>query len=80
MTFIALRSLHRSREPSPVDAGETRYDSETAHGRYVDEDEETGLRYMNPSLIVPLEEMWVGKKKPENGSTRDDSQEGDDNV
>ena len=79
MDFIALRSLHRNKSPGAVDPGESRYDSETAQGRYVDEDEETGLRYINPSLLVPLEEMWVGKK-PANGSTQDDGQENDNNV
>lgn len=79
MKFIALRSLHRDEIPGAVAPGESRYDSETAHGRDVDEDEETGLRFINPSLIIPLEDMWIAKE-PANGSNPGDDQEGDDNV
>ena len=73
MKFIALRSLYRegsdaerdgSGDPmgdGTVEPGESRYDSETARGRAVDEDDITGLRFINPSLIIPLEEMWVAK-------------------
>lgn len=59
MRFIALRSLHR------WDSGS---DHEVLQGREVDEDGETGLRFVNPSLVIPLEDMWVGKK-PANGSS-----------
>ena len=57
--------------------GESRYDRDTAAGRTVDESEETGLRYMNPSVVVPLEQMWVAKRqRPDraNGSNDDDGE------
>ena len=53
MKFIALRSINRSGHFDGGYRGETRYDSETDHGRTVDETPETGLRYINPNLIVP---------------------------
>ncbi len=69
MRFIALRSLHRDGDsPDAVAAVESRYDSETGHGRVVDEDDVTGLRFINPSLIIPLEEMWVAKKPADNSN------------
>ena len=69
INFIALRSLHQKGLPNADALGETRYDFETEHGRTVDENEDTGLRYINPSLIIPLEEMWVAKRgsNEENG-------------
>lgn len=82
MKFIALRSLHKEGVPDPATIGEPRYDADTEHGRTVDEDEETGLRYVNPSLIIPLEEMWVAKKGQDesNRETGDGDEEGDGNV
>lgn len=68
MKFIALRSLHRDGEES-VEPIEFRYDSETAQGRAVDEDDVTGLRFINPSLVISLEEMWVAKS-PATGEDR----------
>lgn len=69
MRFIALRSLHRDGDsPDAVAAFESRYDSETGQGRVVDEDDVTGLRFINPSLIIPLEEMWVAKKPADNSN------------
>lgn len=59
MKFIALRSLARWGSSS---------DHEVLQGREADEDGETGLRFVNPSLVIPLEDMWVGKK-PANGSS-----------
>ncbi|KAL8713588.1 MAG: hypothetical protein Q9220_002450 [cf. Caloplaca sp. 1 TL-2023] len=66
MRFIALRSLDGSRMPFGGDfmEGETRYERETDRGRAVDEDDETGLRYINPSLVIPLEEIWLAKDRP----------------
>lgn len=59
MRIIALRSLH------PWDTGS---DHEVLQGREVDEDGETGLRFVNPSLVIPLEDMWVAKRST-NGSS-----------
>lgn len=76
MKFIALRSLHRDPNSEEVPRGESRYDSETAQGRHVDEDDVTGARFINPNLIIPLEDMWV-VKKPSNGTNH---MEAEDNV
>jgi len=62
MRFIALRSVRRAEqtdypaytdEDLPEDMARWRYDSETQNGRTVDENRETGLRFINPSLISP---------------------------
>ena len=62
MKFIAIRSLNHDPPFGAVTQTESRYESETSRGRDVDEDDETGLRYINPSLIVPLEDVWLAKK------------------
>ena len=53
MKFIALRSINRDGRFDGTDRGESRYDSETDHGRTVDESPETGRRFINPNLIIP---------------------------
>ncbi len=63
MKFIAIRSLTHDPPFGAISQGESRYESETARGRDVDEDEETGLRYINPSLVLPLEDLWLAKKR-----------------
>lgn len=79
LKFIAIRSLHHEAGSDGITRGESRYDSETDHGRTVDEDEETGLRYINPSLIIPLEEVWVLRKRT-NGSINVVPDDGEGNV
>ena len=64
MKFIAIRSLTHEPPFGALAQGESRYDSETSRGRDVDEDDETGLRYINPSLVLPLEDVWLAKKRP----------------
>ena len=64
MKFIAIRSLNHDPPFGAIPQGESRYESETNRGRDVDEDEETGLRYINPSLVLPLEDVWLAKKRP----------------
>ena len=59
MTFIALRSLHSNELPEDAIPAESRYNIDTNRGRNVDDSEETGLRYINPNLISPLEKIWV---------------------
>lgn len=68
MKFIALRSLNSPAPFGDVSPGESRYERDTDRGRAVDEDDETGLRYINPSLIIPLEEVWLAKSSA-NGSS-----------
>ena len=69
MKYIALRSLDED-GVERISLGESRYDTETAAGRLVDDSSETGLRYINPSLIIPLEEVWLTKR---NANGRDPS-------
>lgn len=77
MKFIAIRSLNHDPPFGAIPQGQSRYESETSAGRDVDEDEGTGLRYINPSLVAPLEDVWLAKKRPGsanhrgNGSTED---------
>jgi len=62
MQFIALRSIRRAEHSDynrPADSEDTpggtqdRYMSETRHGMTVDESRETGMAFINPSLIAP---------------------------
>jgi len=59
MKFIALRSIGRDNPLSLPTPPESRWDRETDWGRTVDTDPESGLRYVNPSLVAPLEKLWV---------------------
>ena len=63
MKFIALRSLKTDDQGDGLTLGESRYDSETNSGEAVDEDRETGMRFINPSLIIPLEDVWLSKQR-----------------
>ena len=75
MSFIALRSLKGDDDGEPIVLGESRYANDTDHsGPVVDESTETGLRYINPSLILALEGVWLTSRRP-NGSGRDASRE-----
>lgn len=78
MEFISLRSLKGEGVPE-APMGESRYDSDTARGRAVDESEETGLRYMNPNVIVPLENAWVGKQRSNRPNGSNDGEVEEDN-
>ena len=79
MEYIALRSLQSGDFSSTLPRGESRYDSETSRGRDVDEDERTGLRFINPSLIIPLEDVWLARKRV-NDSNHVVATESQDNV
>lgn len=79
MTFIALGSLHGANHEASVSLAETRYHSETDGGRVVDESVESGLRYINPSLILPLEDVWVSKGRT-HGARHVLNGDGDENV
>ncbi|KAL8944519.1 MAG: hypothetical protein Q9216_000429 [Gyalolechia sp. 2 TL-2023] len=76
MKFIALRSLHSEAPFGDHSPGESRYAQETDRGRAVDEDDETGLRYINPNLVIPLEEIWLAKTHANGSSHVDGPQEG----
>ncbi|KAL6716189.1 hypothetical protein ACLMJK_005755 [Lecanora helva] len=78
MRFIAIRSLTHDPPFGAVPPGESRYESETSRGRDVDEDDESGLRYINPNLILPLEDVWLAKKPTDTSGqngTREDRED-----
>ncbi|OTA98191.1 hypothetical protein M426DRAFT_326190 [Hypoxylon sp. CI-4A] len=68
--FIALRSIKRASDPG----SESRPDRDPNQARRetrltrrlstVDEDREKGMRFINPSLVVPLEQPWVYEDPP----------------
>ncbi|KAK3057728.1 hypothetical protein LTS18_011474, partial [Coniosporium uncinatum] len=39
-----------------------RFESEMRGRESVDEGRETGLRFVNPSLVIPLEDVWIKDK------------------
>jgi len=76
MRYIALRSIRKAEHGDP-DAAARRYEYETRNHQTVDESQETGLRFINPSLIAPyvlrtskltladvcsLENVWIADK------------------
>jgi hypothetical protein len=61
MMFIALRSIDRHGELDIPTPSETPWDRDTDQGRSVDTSETTGLRYINPNLVAPLEKLWIRK-------------------
>lgn len=76
MKFIAIRSLSREPPYGALQPGQSRYDSETGGGRAVDENEETGMRYINPSLVLPLEKLWLDSQPDEREDAVDVGAEG----
>ena len=65
MRFIALRSIDKDTMPELPTPPESAWDRDTDHGRHVDTDATTGLRYINPNLVSPLETLWI--RKPGHG-------------
>ncbi|TVY15078.1 Calcium permeable stress-gated cation channel 1 [Lachnellula arida] len=70
--FIALRSIRR--EPhANVNIADEYVGMHTPPGNVrrqsttLDEDREKGLKFVNPSLTVPLEEIWINKGSESNG-------------
>lgn len=61
MKHIALKSLDRDGLSPATTLPESRWDHDTDRGHAVDTNSETGVRYVNPSLVAPLEELWVIK-------------------
>ncbi|KAF8851454.1 DUF221-domain-containing protein [Acephala macrosclerotiorum] len=71
MKFIALRSIRRENNPDVNIAGEDieiyrppgymRWASAT-----VDEQREEGMKFVNPSLITPLQKLWLNKSSDSN--------------
>ncbi|MCJ1319438.1 hypothetical protein MMC15_004774 [Xylographa vitiligo] len=79
MKFIALRSLHRDDDAEVISLSQSRFDNDTEEGRVVDTSERTGLRFINPSLIAPLEDVWVSKNSV-NGTHHTSNGGEEDNV
>lgn len=61
MRFIALRSIDRPGQMDLPTPSETPWDRDTNQGLSVDTSEMTGVRYVNPNLVAPLEELWIRK-------------------
>jgi calcium permeable stress-gated cation channel len=61
MWFIALRSIDKPPPPPLPTPSENPWSRDTDHGRLIDDSEATGVRYVNPNLVIPLETMWVRK-------------------
>ncbi|GAB7349583.1 hypothetical protein MBLNU459_g0275t1 [Dothideomycetes sp. NU459] len=90
MEYIALRSVKRAEH---FDYGEDdddddadnqgsgarqRYNSETQYGQTVDESQESGMRFINPSLIAPLEKVWIADKNVQNSGRHEEIPNGDE--
>ncbi|KAI0890152.1 DUF221-domain-containing protein [Annulohypoxylon maeteangense] len=68
--FIALRSIKRATDPglgSRPDRDPEQIQRQTRLSRRmstIDEDREKGMRFINPSLVIPLEQPWVYQDPP----------------
>ncbi|KAK5658941.1 hypothetical protein OQA88_1758 [Cercophora sp. LCS_1] len=70
--FISLRSIKRGDDPGGNAILDEDFDGEGGEserevlrrGSTVDEDREKGLRFVNPSLVAPLEQPWIYKDPP----------------
>jgi calcium permeable stress-gated cation channel len=65
--FIALRSIKRSSDPgsqSNPSANEAEPTRLTRRLSTIDEGKEKGVSFINPSLVVPLEQPWIYKDPP----------------
>ncbi|KIW72314.1 hypothetical protein PV04_00518 [Phialophora macrospora] len=65
MRFIALKSIDRTSSPEILTPPESAWDRDTDYGQDVDTSPDTGLRYINPNLVRPLETLWI--RKPGHG-------------
>ncbi|KAI0125614.1 hypothetical protein BJ170DRAFT_439868 [Xylariales sp. AK1849] len=68
--FIALRSIKRDTDPgteSHPDQDPEQRPTEMRLARRmstIDEDKEKGMKFVNPSLVVPLEQPWIYRDPP----------------
>ncbi|KAF4626135.1 hypothetical protein G7Y89_g12026 [Cudoniella acicularis] len=71
MLFIALRSIRRESSADVNIADEYigihRPPGRSRRASTIDEDRERGLLFVNPSLTVPLEKLWINKPSDSNG-------------
>lgn len=68
--FIALRSIKRASDPgseSNPDRDPNQAERQTRLARRmstIDEDKEKGMKFINPNLVIPLEQPWVYQDPP----------------
>ncbi|KAI1333189.1 DUF221-domain-containing protein [Xylariaceae sp. FL0255] len=65
--FIALRSINRESDPGTQTNPEQEEDRQVRLVRRlstIDEDREKGMSFINPSLIVPLDQPWIYQDPP----------------
>lgn len=70
MRFIALRSIDRSSLPQIPTPPEFAWDRDIDYGQDIDSNPDSGVRYINPNLVKPLETLWIrkpGHGRPEHG-------------
>ena len=63
MRFIALRSLHEADDDDTISLSESRNEESiiASRARAVDGDE-LNWTFVNPNLIIPLEDIWISKE------------------
>ena len=62
MRFIALRSLHEAQDEA-ASLSESRYEEETHGTRVAAHEDESGYKFVNPSLVVKLGDAWLPKSR-----------------
>ena len=67
--FIALRSLHETHDEARS-LSESRYEERSLQSRTRPEDD-CLTRFVNPNLVIPLEDVWTSRARPQNESQAD---------
>ena len=62
MKFIALRSLHEAQDEAASISG-SRYEEETHGIRPAEHEDESGYKFVNPSLVIKLGGVWLPKSR-----------------
>ncbi|TAQ83945.1 hypothetical protein B7494_g7730 [Chlorociboria aeruginascens] len=69
--FIALRSIRREDDPdvniADEDVGISRPPGHYRRSSTIDESREKGMKFINPSLVTPLQKLWIDKAPETNG-------------
>jgi len=74
MTHIALRSIRKAEHEDEVEnESSRRLSTASRQGPTIDEARELGMKFINPSLVAPLEPPWISGKRPRLGRSRDPS-------
>ena len=68
--FLALRSLHETHDEAMSLSG-SRYEERSSHNRHRS-GEDYSTKFVNPSLVIRLEDVWVSKARAQSANEEAD--------